>query len=231
MDQAALQFETNAGSSGRTSCSNDIRKETEQLSTTTLHPQSSNDMSPATPRTCQWAGCPDKRVFRQESAFRRHMNKHERPYKCTTSNCKAREFTNPGDLKRHQRTVHSKGAFFCPISSCKRHARGFGRKDNRDEHLKRVHSQDVPPTSDSPESQTPDSEGDIREAGISVTDEIVLGVSVEGLQRRTPSLTASKLPWVAKLQELKGAKAAAIAKVNSRFDKDIEALERVLSLS
>ncbi|KAL5319793.1 hypothetical protein ACEPPN_012850 [Leptodophora sp. 'Broadleaf-Isolate-01'] len=191
--------------------------------------QSAYDIASRPPRTCQWAGCPEKRVFNQESAFR-HMNKHERPYKCPTTNCKAKDFTNSGDLKRHQRTVHSKGLFFCPVSSCKRHAKGFGRKDNREEHVKRVHSPDASMTLNSlgeKEMEFNGVENDVGEVCSPVSAGNIPDVE---LPLRSPSFANSKVSLATKLQELKDAKEMAIAEVAAKFDKDIDAVERVLSL-
>lgn len=69
------------------------------------------------------------------------MDKHVRPYKCTISNCKAKEFSNAGDLKRHQASIHTSGnrKFHCSVVRCSRRRNGFKRKDNLSEHLRRVH--------------------------------------------------------------------------------------------
>jgi hypothetical protein len=72
------------------------------------------------------------------------MDKHQRPYKCTKTNCNAKEFGNMGDLRRHQRTVHGPRAFICIMPSCKRRGKAFGRKDDLSEHLKRVHGMEQP---------------------------------------------------------------------------------------
>jgi DNA repair ATPase RecN len=74
------------------------------------------------------------------------MDKHERPYKCDAPGCeKLQGFTYSGGLLRHQREVHkmhggTKEALFCPFGNCKRATgAGFTRKENRDEHIRRVH--------------------------------------------------------------------------------------------
>jgi uncharacterized coiled-coil protein SlyX len=79
------------------------------------------------------------------------MDKHERPYKCDKPQCaKLLGFTYSGGLLRHEREVHSmhggpKEQLFCPIKHCKRHTeQGFTRRENLQEHLRRVHKlQDV----------------------------------------------------------------------------------------
>lgn len=50
------------------------------------------------------------------------------------------------------------------------------------------------------------------------------------LPLRSPSFANSKVSLATKLQELKDAKEMAIAEVAAKFDKDIDAVERVLSL-
>ena len=82
------------------------------------------------------------------------MDKHNRPYICEEPGCeKIRGFTYSGGLLRHQREVHGqhggpKAQCMCPHPDCKRSiGRGFTRKENLFEHLRRVHK----PTEDSQE--------------------------------------------------------------------------------
>jgi hypothetical protein len=74
------------------------------------------------------------------------MDKHERPYKCEAVGCeKLQGFTYSGGLLRHQREVHkmhggTKEALHCPFENCKRAGgSGFTRKENLQEHIRRVH--------------------------------------------------------------------------------------------
>jgi hypothetical protein len=76
----------------------------------------------------------------------KHMDKHDRPYKCNVKGCeKLQGFTYSGGLLRHEREVHkmhggTKKALFCPIENCKRSTgAGFTRKENLAEHIRRVH--------------------------------------------------------------------------------------------
>ena len=76
----------------------------------------------------------------------KHMDKHERPYKCEAQGCeKLQGFTYSGGLLRHQREVHkmhggTKEPLYCHYMNCKRSSgAGFTRKENRDEHIRRVH--------------------------------------------------------------------------------------------
>ena len=74
------------------------------------------------------------------------MDKHNRPYVCREKGCEnIRGFTYSGGLSRHQREVHRqhggpKASCHCPHKDCKRSTGvGFSRKENLQEHLRRVH--------------------------------------------------------------------------------------------
>ena len=78
--------------------------------------------------------------------YRKHMDKHNRPYVCDEPGCeKIQGFTYSGGLLRHQREVHKqhggpKAPRMCPHRDCKRSTgTGFSRKENLNEHLRRVH--------------------------------------------------------------------------------------------
>ena len=82
------------------------------------------------------------------TSFRsKHMDKHERPYRCQAEGCeKLPGFTYSGGLLRHEREVHGKhggpkNPLHCPHLNCKRHSgKGFSRQENLNEHLRRVHT-------------------------------------------------------------------------------------------
>jgi len=74
------------------------------------------------------------------------MDKHTRPYVCREPGCeKIQGFTYSGGLLRHEREVHKqhggpKAPRMCPHRDCKRSSGiGFSRKENLNEHLRRVH--------------------------------------------------------------------------------------------
>lgn len=72
------------------------------------------------------------------------MDRHDRPYRCEETGCKTIQgFTYPGGLVRHQREVHKTAGLsrvFCPIENCTRSSGlGFTRRENRDEHVRRLH--------------------------------------------------------------------------------------------
>ncbi|OAA56885.1 C2H2 transcription factor [Cordyceps fumosorosea ARSEF 2679] len=92
--------------------------------------------------------------FLRRCEWNKHMDKHERPYRCQTEGCENLPgFTYSGGLLRHEREVHKKhggpkNTVNCPHPNCKRHTgKGFSRQENLNEHLRRVHT--------SPESTSP----------------------------------------------------------------------------
>ncbi|KAI0108211.1 hypothetical protein F4814DRAFT_48985 [Daldinia grandis] len=97
---------------------------------------------------CSFAGCTDDvKVFGRKCEWSKHMDKHDRPYKCMSSGCeKLAGFTYSGGLLRHEREVHNKhggpkNPLNCPHGNCKRHeGKGFSRMENLNEHLRRVHT-------------------------------------------------------------------------------------------
>ncbi|WEW56658.1 hypothetical protein PRK78_002106 [Emydomyces testavorans] len=110
---------------------------------------------------CDHPECRDNTpVFRRPCEWNKHMDKHDRPYKCSNADCaKMPGFTYSGGLLRHQREVHGMHTphkrLMCPFPDCHRSSgKGFTRQENLNEHLRRLHrgSQDisVPPTPLSP---------------------------------------------------------------------------------
>ncbi|KAI9847331.1 MAG: hypothetical protein M1838_000940 [Thelocarpon superellum] len=89
-------------------------------------------------------------TFVRRCEWSKHLDKHERPYRCTEAGCeKLQGFTYSGGLSRHEREVHSKHGglrvrHMCPHQNCKRSSgAGFTRRENLDEHLRRVHKEVV----------------------------------------------------------------------------------------
>ncbi|KAH7356931.1 putative zinc finger protein GLI2 [Rhexocercosporidium sp. MPI-PUGE-AT-0058] len=97
---------------------------------------------------CTWVGCAeDVRTFNRKCEWSKHMDKHDRPYKCPSEGCeKLPGFTYSGGLLRHQREVHNlhggpRKQLNCPHPNCKRFSgKGFSRQENLNEHLRRVHT-------------------------------------------------------------------------------------------
>ncbi|KAA8651809.1 putative C2H2 transcription factor [Aspergillus tanneri] len=85
-------------------------------------------------------------TFRRPCEWNKHMDKHDRPYKCLEPGCdKIQGFTYSGGLLRHQREVHKKNInakkpLMCPYADCNRSTgNGFTRQENLKEHLRRRH--------------------------------------------------------------------------------------------
>ncbi|KAI1086522.1 hypothetical protein F5B19DRAFT_479006 [Rostrohypoxylon terebratum] len=97
---------------------------------------------------CTFPGCTEPvKTFPRKCEWGKHMDKHDRPYKCTAAECeKLAGFTYSGGLLRHEREVHGKhggprNPLNCPHGNCKRHeGKGFSRMENLNEHLRRVHT-------------------------------------------------------------------------------------------
>ncbi|KAK5662995.1 hypothetical protein OQA88_6409 [Cercophora sp. LCS_1] len=98
---------------------------------------------------CTFPECTEEvKEFGRKCEWNKHMDKHDRPYKCAADGCeKLPGFTYAGGLLRHEREVHGKHggpkqSFHCPHLNCKRHGgKGFSRAENLNEHLRRVHTQ------------------------------------------------------------------------------------------
>ncbi|KAK1812131.1 hypothetical protein LTR12_013519 [Friedmanniomyces endolithicus] len=96
---------------------------------------------------CNFAAECDGQTFDRKCEWSKHMDKHDRPYRCPHSQCaKLQGFTYSGGLLRHEREVHGKhggpkAQLSCPYEDCKRHTgKGFTRKENLNEHIRRVHN-------------------------------------------------------------------------------------------
>lgn len=156
------------------------------------------------------------------------MDKHLRPYKCTFSSCKVRDFGNAGDLRRHRASVHKTGnlSFHCSVVGCKRQRQGFKRKDNLSEHLKRVHK--IEKTKDFgtvvlSTNALNDKAGQDDESESSGDDEAVGNTDVSVAQ------SLDKLMLVEKLEELEKEKDMFKARFDA-IEADIKALKRVSAL-
>jgi hypothetical protein len=74
------------------------------------------------------------------------MKNHVRPYQCLETQCQQLQgFTRSSELVRHEREAHGKHGgpketLKCTVAGCNRQTgKGFGRKENLNEHLRRVH--------------------------------------------------------------------------------------------
>lgn len=126
------------------------------------------------------------------------MDKHDRPYRCPHDSCeKLQGFTYSGGLLRHEREVHGKHGgpkeqLMCPFPDCKRaNGKGFTRKENLNEHVRRVHAnKELPPSETSAVNPALDAMGgaeqqiDTPASKISETLENALEPSLSSKRRR-----------------------------------------------
>ncbi|KIW74318.1 hypothetical protein Z517_12258 [Fonsecaea pedrosoi CBS 271.37] len=94
--------------------------------------------------------CGKNQTFKRVCEWNKHMDRHERPYKCREAGCELNPgFTYSGGLLRHQREVHkmhlsTKQPLFCPFPNCNRSSgTGFTRKENLEEHKRRRHLEEL----------------------------------------------------------------------------------------
>ena len=100
---------------------------------------------------CDHVNCRSKnQTFKRVCEWNKHMDRHERPYKCREAGCELNPgFTYSGGLLRHQREVHkmhlsTKQPLFCPFPNCNRSSgTGFTRKENLEEHKRRRHLEEL----------------------------------------------------------------------------------------
>ncbi|KAK4936100.1 hypothetical protein LTR10_022944 [Elasticomyces elasticus] len=96
---------------------------------------------------CRHPHCQGKnQIFKRVCEWNKHMDRHERPYKCQEAGCELNlGFTYSGGLLRHQREVHkmhlsTKQPLYCPFPNCNRSSGiGFTRRENLEEHKRRRH--------------------------------------------------------------------------------------------
>ncbi|TVY48303.1 hypothetical protein LOCC1_G001973 [Lachnellula occidentalis] len=86
--------------------------------------------------SCTWPGCLKPKLDTSKKLETHVTNIHIEPLRCTVTGCKhTKPFGREGDLERHIASVHKHGGTWkCPHHGCKRHTRGFPRKDKLNEH-------------------------------------------------------------------------------------------------
>ncbi|KAL8849108.1 MAG: hypothetical protein Q9221_005877 [Calogaya cf. arnoldii] len=98
--------------------------------------------------TCQYQGCGT--VSKNHSEHRKHMLRHEKPYKCDVTGCsKTDGFSTNNDLDRHKKSVHkimpknsSDRSFRCAAINCPRREKIWPRLDNFRQHCLRIHPEE-----------------------------------------------------------------------------------------
>ncbi|KAF2662967.1 hypothetical protein K491DRAFT_709618 [Lophiostoma macrostomum CBS 122681] len=80
-----------------------------------------------------------------KSDYKKHMLRHNKPYKCHISNCRrgGKGFTTINDLNRHKKSVHRIGAlensYQCASETCRSREKIWPRLDNFKQHIHRMH--------------------------------------------------------------------------------------------
>ncbi|KAH6684225.1 hypothetical protein B0J14DRAFT_664041 [Halenospora varia] len=145
---------------------------------------------------------------------RKHMDKHERPYKCPENNCKTPDFASAGDLKRHQHSIHGKHTFTCSVLTY-----------NLAEHMKRVHKAD--------QTSLIQRFGEMSSPFGSMDGNILdkhSPYSQSQLDDTPIQIIMDKVSLVAKLEELH-ARRALLEKRKKECDEQIAAMEKVLTIN
>ncbi|KAL8755598.1 MAG: hypothetical protein Q9199_003535 [Rusavskia elegans] len=126
-------------------------------SVTSPNPQySSMDVSNDAPQsptmgfdlTCQYQSC--NTVSKNHSEHRKHMLRHEKPYKCDVPGCsKVDGFSTNNDLDRHKKSVHkimpknsTDRSFRCAAINCPKREKIWPRLDNFRQHCLRIHPEE-----------------------------------------------------------------------------------------
>jgi hypothetical protein len=146
------------------------------------------------------------------------MDKHTRPFTCKNPTCNGTNFGDRASLQRHRREKHQAARYFCQISACPRHHKGFARKTHLDLHMVARHK---PGASNSETSRNPDSPVFDRDLESLEGDQTgkensgIVGRGLDGLK--------------AKLKELE-ARRKLLAASQLKTEEDILAVQRTLQL-
>ncbi|KAI0179123.1 hypothetical protein GGR52DRAFT_588879 [Hypoxylon sp. FL1284] len=90
-----------------------------------------------------------KTRLRTKSEFKKHKQRHDKPYKCDVEGClRIVGFSTPNDLDRHKRSLHpderaAGNRYRCPIGVCRTRDKIWPRADNFRAHMKRVHQKEL----------------------------------------------------------------------------------------
>ena len=94
--------------------------------------------------------------------YSKHLDSHLKPYRCKQSGCAENPFSSTACLLRHEREahgMHNHKEVLCRIPDCERSfpGKGFPRKWNANDHMKRVHRYIPPEESNSGDASSPSS--------------------------------------------------------------------------
>ena len=92
----------------------------------------------------------------------KHLDSHLKPYRCKQPGCAENPFSSTACLLRHEREahgMHNHKEVLCRIRECERSfpGKGFPRKWNANDHMKRVHRYTPPEDSNSGDGSSPSS--------------------------------------------------------------------------
>ncbi|KAL8946991.1 MAG: hypothetical protein Q9222_006681 [Ikaeria aurantiellina] len=98
--------------------------------------------------TCPYANC--GATSKNHSEHRKHMLRHEKPYKCDVPGCsKVDGFSTNNDLDRHKKSVHkimpknsTDRSFRCAAINCPKKEKIWPRLDNFRQHCLRIHQEE-----------------------------------------------------------------------------------------
>jgi hypothetical protein len=143
------------------------------------------------------------------------MDKHTRPYTCKNPICNGINFGDRAGLQRHEREKHEAVKYFCQISACPRHRKGFARKTHLELHVGARHKSGAS-KSEAIFNSVSNKKLEIMEEDLSETEKSgEMGRGIDGLK--------------AKLKELETRKKL-LAASQLKVEEDIGAVVRTLQL-
>ncbi|KAI1662653.1 hypothetical protein F4813DRAFT_394831 [Daldinia decipiens] len=115
-----------------------------QLPSTSPQPAIARQINPEGSKICETC----KKELKTKSEFKKHKQRHDKPFKCTVKGCTRSEgFSTPNDLDRHKRSLHPDehadgDRYRCQVGPCFNKNKIWPRADNFRAHMKRVHQKD-----------------------------------------------------------------------------------------
>lgn len=162
---------------------------------------------------------------------RQHTDLHTRPFDCNL--CSVRSFGDKGGLNRHRREFHGQDPegrpieyYPCPHNQCRRHKRGFARKWNLTQHLRRCphgdSGQASVAASDSDSSQSPPADSPLDSSIFrDESSPRIVSQSEESLQSLCQGLQDKVTEW--KVER------ARLDEERKRLDEEVEKLDGKIS--
>ncbi|KAF2009845.1 hypothetical protein BU24DRAFT_473015 [Aaosphaeria arxii CBS 175.79] len=87
-------------------------------------------------------------VSKCQSDHKKHMLRHNKPFKCNLANCKrgGKGFGTINDLTRHKKSVHGiqvlENSYRCASNACRNKEKVWPRLDNFKQHIQRMHAEE-----------------------------------------------------------------------------------------